>query len=699
MTQKKLPILLLTLSILVIIIPAVQATDYAALKTAYINSHPGQAIIPFPWDPITSTKVLPFNYAIPAAPGNTISMTACRDEFEAASFIITPQKDLSGVNIIVPNLYDAQGNSIPSSAIDVRLVKVWYQASQGSIYYTTPGYYLTPELLLKDDSLVNVDYVTKTNYLKVTINGVQQYIDISSPTVTVPQTAQVRDAATLQPFSLKANENKQIWVTVHVPSTTPAGNYSGNITITAPSETPVIMNLNVTVLPFDLEPAPVDYGLFYLTVYDPAPAGMSDITTNRNPTNMLIELQNMKDHGVLYPVFFTHRNEYMNEALTLRDTVGFPKDKIYTQSVGGVAGDWGYIGNAADPAGLAVITNKVVQMRNITKAHGYTNTYFYGIDEAYGNELLSQRPAWQTVHNNGGKVWATGWDYELAKMVDILDTGVPAYDLNTTEASVFHSYGHEVYSYQNPQVGVENPELYRKNFGVALWNAGYDGTMDFDYHFAFGNVWNDYDQQASHYRDHVFAYPTSNGVIDTIQWEGWREGVDDTRYIASLIKKEGSSTSAKTIVSAGLANNENMTAIRKNVIEQILLHQVNQAPVLDPIENKTVYTGSFLTFTVRATDPDGNSLTYSASNLPTNATFNPTTRTFTWTPTPAQVGTVTVTFVASDGSLSDTVSTWITVSSFNQAPVTPISKFPNLPLPIVLIIALIGAGLLLKRTK
>ena len=134
------------------------------------------------------------------------------------------------------------------------------------IWYTTAGYYLTPELLLKDDSLVKVDYVTKTNYLKVTINGVQQYIDISSPTATVPKTAQIRDATTLQPFSLKANENKQIWITVHVPGTTPAGNYSGNITINAPSETPVTMNFSVRVLPFDLEPAPLDYGLYYFGV-------------------------------------------------------------------------------------------------------------------------------------------------------------------------------------------------------------------------------------------------------------------------------------------------------------------------------------------------------------------------------------------------------------------------------------------------
>ena len=154
--------------------------------------------------------------------------------------------------------------------------------------YTTPGYYLTPELLLKDDSLVKVDYVTKTNYLKVTINGVEQYIDISNPSATFPSNAQIHDASSLQPFSLKANENKQIWITVHVPSTTPAGNYSGNITISAPSQVPVVMNFSVRVLPFDLEPAPVDYGLYYTSIYHPdknyndtkeaiykTPAGMS----------------------------------------------------------------------------------------------------------------------------------------------------------------------------------------------------------------------------------------------------------------------------------------------------------------------------------------------------------------------------------------------------------------------------------------
>ena len=237
------------------------------------------------------------------------------------------------------------------------------------------------------------------------------------------------------------------------------------------------------------------------------------------------------------------------------------------------------------------------------------------------------------------------------------------------KSAQWHSSGKRLFSYGNPQSGVENPDIYRKNYGVALWNAGYDGAMDFAYQYPYGDIWNDYDSQSTHYRDHVFAYPTSNGVIDTIQWEGWREGVDDTRYVASLIKKDGSTVSAKAIVSAGLANNDNMTTIRKNVISQILDSQVNHAPQLATIGNKSVPIGNLLTFTVSATDLDNNSLTYSASNLPANATFNPATRTFTWTPASSQAGTYTVTFAVTDGSLTDSESVRISATALNRAPV------------------------------
>jgi hypothetical protein len=117
----------------------------------------------------------------------------------------------------------------------------------------------------------------------------------------------------------------------------------------------------------------------------------------------------------------------------------------------------------------------------------------------------------------------------------------------------------------------------------------------------------------------------------------------------------------------------------------------NRAPVLAMIGNKTVSTGSLLTFTIRAADPDDNSLAYSASNLPANATFNPATRTFAWTPTAAQAGTYTVTFMVTDGSLSDTESVRITANAKadQQSPVS---------VPVV-IVALFGLTVYATRFR
>ena len=99
----------------------------------------------------------------------------------------------------------------------------------------------------------------------------------------------------------------------------------------------------------------------------------------------------------------------------------------------------------------------------------------------------------------------------------------------------------------------------------------------------------------------------------------------------------------------------------------------NAPPVLDPIGNKSVNEGELLEFMVTATDPDGDSLTYAASNLPTGASFNATTHTFTWTPGYGQEGSYTnlLFTVTDDGTppVSDSETMTITVGDVNQPPV------------------------------
>jgi hypothetical protein len=102
----------------------------------------------------------------------------------------------------------------------------------------------------------------------------------------------------------------------------------------------------------------------------------------------------------------------------------------------------------------------------------------------------------------------------------------------------------------------------------------------------------------------------------------------------------------------------------------ITVNNVSQAPVLNSIGNKSVNEGSLLSFTISATDADGDTLTYSASNLPSGAAFNTSTRTFSWTPSYAQAGSYSnVHFQVSDGSLTDSEDISITVNNVSQAPV------------------------------
>jgi hypothetical protein len=94
----------------------------------------------------------------------------------------------------------------------------------------------------------------------------------------------------------------------------------------------------------------------------------------------------------------------------------------------------------------------------------------------------------------------------------------------------------------------------------------------------------------------------------------------------------------------------------------ITVNNINGNPVLESIGDKSVIVNTALTFTVNASDPDGDSVSYTADNLPDGAAF--TNKTFTWTPDYDQGGIYEVTFIASDGQGQDSQTILITVIDF-----------------------------------
>jgi hypothetical protein len=109
----------------------------------------------------------------------------------------------------------------------------------------------------------------------------------------------------------------------------------------------------------------------------------------------------------------------------------------------------------------------------------------------------------------------------------------------------------------------------------------------------------------------------------------------------------------------------------------------DRAPILDSVGSKEVSEQEALAFTVTASDPDSTlleSLEFTTENLPEGAIFTDYgdgTSFFYWTPNYAQVGTYYVTFIVSDGELSDSETVEIVVDDVPIGPVIYVSTTGN----------------------
>src|SRR5262249_9020118 len=95
---------------------------------------------------------------------------------------------------------------------------------------------------------------------------------------------------------------------------------------------------------------------------------------------------------------------------------------------------------------------------------------------------------------------------------------------------------------------------------------------------------------------------------------------------------------------------------------------VNQPPTLARPANRTVREGDPLRIQLSASDPEHDPLTFSSEQLPGGATLDPQTGLFEWTPSFTQDGTYALTFTASDGQLTASQTTLITVLDVQAAP-------------------------------
>ncbi|RZV45511.1 MAG: hypothetical protein EX269_09625, partial [Acidimicrobiales bacterium] len=136
-------------------------------------------------------------------------------------------------------------------------------------------------------------------------------------------------------------------------------------------------------------------------------------------------------------------------------------------------------------------------------------------------------------------------------------------------------------------------------------------------------------------------------------------GYDSVRNIESTILVSDGSALASAFVDWSIAN-------------------LNRPPVLINPGNQSSVVGSTVNFTVAASDPDGDTLTYAATYLLPGLTLDPTTGVVSGSPTAGAYGTGPVIFTVSDGTDNDAASiTWDVTLPVPPAPTTSTTVPPT----------------------
>jgi len=547
--------------------------------------------------PVSDTRTLPSTNVHGRAPAAALSVAACPGEYEPASFVVVGSRDLEDF-IVTPGPLRNGAQALPAAAIDLKLVKCWHQAADRDLWevgYLNPkGSVLLPELLLNDDALIRVDIAAKTNAVRVSDLQGQgaAYVDLTGPNEAFERVhfGRISDAPALQPVRIPAGACQQFWVTVRPPDDAQPGEYAGTLALRAANAPETELPLRVRVHPFRLARSVVEQVVFcvarmgreemlrngYIREHGPA---FNHYWSRRH---MRLALRNLRRHGIDAPMFpqtlFGERSlstrqvrSFFAEYMQMLVDAGYPRERFYCQPPN--VADTIFPGLKvpfvnywrADPKAAEArfkwgpglrpratvylnyaneILDCVRELKAKADAHGFGEFWFYFADEIMDHEQRAVFPLLQLYRQAGVKCFfststtyfidAKGrltnpalWDAAMRSV----DGVTFAQKLKPELAAKAGPAGVRLYSYNNPQMGVEHPHTYRRNYGLALWKAGYAGAMNYCY---TDGRWNEF--ASAGLRGHCMVYPSADRMIDTLQWEGYREGVDDLRYLSTLLQ-------------------------------------------------------------------------------------------------------------------------------------------------------------------
>lgn len=418
-------------------------------------------------------------------------------EFEPMTFSIRTLREIKGLKVIVSDLINAKGQHIKKKNIDVRVVHCLNKILEHS----------TPCIL-----------------------SIPAYLSLFD-TIDIPP-----DIAT------------RFWLTIKIPPDQPAGIYQGNINIVTSEAEPTTLNIRLQVLPFKLlEPKDIAWGVYY-------------IVQSKSASQIIRELKDMREHGMTSVGLYSGPGKLFGERLG--NYVSYNKEKVSLNLPDGSSRDSWFIWfvkaykelgfsepicTIDEPAKFYVLSkyplesdNFAVLYKSVMKAitseatrRGWPEIIWELVDEAQTDEQIAETKRLAKLHNEI-KIPAliTGWGRlmsEVGPYANYLNYNgrLP----NEEEILYAHQNGKNVWYYNNDESGCQ-PEIMRYGAGFLLWKSKIDGMFNWEYGVANGSAYDDLDG-----RDFIASYYPPEGHRTggpTPGWEGFREGVDDYKYLFTL---------------------------------------------------------------------------------------------------------------------------------------------------------------------
>ena len=482
--------------------------------------------------------ILPDVKPVPAQPGARLANFGARGTYVPFSFAVEAGKKLENLTFAIGEL--SAGGTPLGATTDLRVVApVYMNVGQ-------PG---------KEPKLRNVMLVHDPDFVRAVgkAHGYNRFKDDRTPD----------DAAAMQPITIEAGRTRQFYLLVKLPADASPGVYSGVVSAKAADGTELAFDLELEVLPFDLAPTPFAYSAFcdsFLadpeTVRRQGFGGRSQLKTFEQLEQDFIF---QAEHG-----FNTlHlRNGHVRKSTGGTDYTPLKEGESWDFT------DFDRMLEAAVKAGLthspfvwisgpytrtgpperkdmpqtreemvACINAFVPAVMAHCKEKGYPTPAFFGADEATGEYLKSMKPGYEAVRKAGGLVTIACYSDFLGILgpdlvLPILGGGVTGAETEQTVRAT-QAKGMPVWIYNCPATNVYGaPSSMRRRYGLAMWRNGENGECT----WAYDDMNCGYaDFATASYPIYSLAFPTWSGPpVDTPTYEALREGIYDTRYMATL---------------------------------------------------------------------------------------------------------------------------------------------------------------------